>query len=359
MGDSHPLLTALVSGMASGVLLVMGLVTWRSALSSQVRYATLAFALSGVAWLITEAPALCAEIGPLHLPLLILAYPVAGFFWLFVLAVVEDRRIKPLMLAPAVVLALSGPLLGLTEPPLGDLVWSARNGLGAVLALHAALVVLRGWRGDLVEGRRRLRAILVGVACLYAVTMIAAGFINRANPEGPWLAITASRAGGGLIVGALALALTLLSLQARPTTLGAARRLEPKVEDPRIKAADRRLVEQLNDLMAEGIWRREGLTIGDLSAALAAPEHRLRRLINQRLSHRNFADFINGYRIEAAKLRLADPSEARTTVAVIAFDLGFGSLGPFNRAFKTATGATPSEWRRDALLASPKLNETV
>jgi AraC-like DNA-binding protein len=359
MADSHPLLTALVSGMASGVMLVMGLVIWRSALSTHVRYATLAFALSAVAWLITESPALCAEIGPADLPLLVVAYPVGGLFWLFVLAVFDDRPIKPLMLAPALALVLSGPLLRLTEPPLFDLVWFGRNGMGAVLALHAALVVLRGWRGDLVEGRRRLRAILFGVACLYTVAMVGAGFINRANPEGPWLAITASRAGGGLIVGGLALALSLLSLQVRPATFGAARRLEPKVEDPRGEAADRRLIEQLIGLMGGGIWGREGLTIGDLASALEAPEHRLRRLINQRLGHRNFADFVNGYRIEAAKLRLADAGEARTTVAVIAFDLGFGSLGPFNRAFKAATGATPSEWRRDALLASPELNETV
>ena len=69
---------------------------------------------------------------------------------------------------------------------------------------------------------------------------------------------------------------------------------------------------------------------------------------------------MNGHRIEAAKRRLADPAEARTTVAAIAFELGYGSLGPFNRAFRAATGATPTEWRRQALgAASPILEETV
>jgi AraC-like DNA-binding protein len=33
-------------------------------------------------------------------------------------------------------------------------------------------------------------------------------------------------------------------------------------------------------------------------------------------------------------------------VSTIAFDLGFASLGPFTRAFKEATGLTPSEWRK-------------
>ena len=111
--------------------------------------------------------------------------------------------------------------------------------------------------------------------------------------------------------------------------------------DARAEAAERVMPGKLNDLMAAGAWRREGLTIGALAGELGEPEHRLRRLINRRLGHRNFADFVNGYRIEAAKPRLGDPAEARTTVAAIAFDLGYGSLGPFNRAFRAATGATP------------------
>jgi AraC-like DNA-binding protein len=66
---------------------------------------------------------------------------------------------------------------------------------------------------------------------------------------------------------------------------------------------------------------------------------------------------VNSYRIEAAKRRLADPAEARSTVAAIAFDLGYGSLGPFNRAFRIATGSTPTEWRREALAGSPDLQK--
>ena len=119
------------------------------------------------------------------------------------------------------------------------------------------------------------------------------------------------------------------------------------------------MLESLNGLMAAGSWRREGLTIGGVAQELEVPEHRLRRLINQRLDHRNFADFVNSYRIEAAKARLADPQAARTTVAAIAFEVGYGSLGPFNRAFRLATGNTPTEWRRQALSHSPDPNEAV
>ncbi len=106
--------------------------------------------------------------------------------------------------------------------------------------------------------------------------------------------------------------------------------------------------------MATEPWRRERLAIGQLAQELGLTEHRLRRLINSRLGYRNFADFLNARRVEAAKQRLASPTDARTTVAVIAFDLGYGSLGPFNRAFRAATGATPTEWRRQALAETVK-----
>ena len=73
--------------------------------------------------------------------------------------------------------------------------------------------------------------------------------------------------------------------------------------------------------------------------------HRLRRLINGVLGHRNFADYVNGRRIEAAKVALASPDLALKSISTIAYDLGFASLGPFNRAFRAAAGVTPTEWR--------------
>ena len=44
--------------------------------------------------------------------------------------------------------------------------------------------------------------------------------------------------------------------------------------------------------------------------------------------------------------RLADPAYDSTPILSIALGLGYDSIGPFNRAFKTKTGQTPSEFRR-------------
>jgi AraC-like DNA-binding protein len=153
------------------------------------------------------------------------------------------------------------------------------------------------------------------------------------------------------------LAGSFVFLEARTAIFGrAAPASTAPMDAPRLDPADRITLEKLAEAMDKGrAWKDENVNIGSLAEKVGVPEHRLRRLINDNLGHRNFAAFVNTRRIEAAKQTLADPTQARTTVAAIAFELGFGSLGPFNRAFKEATGKTPTQWRRDALeIASPK-----
>ena len=354
MADSV-LISAFVHGLAAGAMLVMALVVGFSRLSGHVRLAAALTATSVAVWLLSEQPALFSAVGDNWL-LCALNYPVGGLFWLFVLTIFADARVTPLTLAPAAILMVSGFVMRVSTPPTFDMIWGARNLFGALLAVHAAVVVLQGRKDDLMEGRRRFRGLLLSVLCAYVLVEVAAGFAFRAGDDPRWLFVTVGRPGGGVIMTLLALGLTLVFLQVRPAVFGVQRR-DPG-PDLRAETADRLMVEKLNRLMAAEGWRREGLTIGDLAADLELPEHRLRRLINQRLGHRNFTDFVNGHRIEAAKQRLADPAEARTTVAAIAFDLGYGSLGPFNRAFRAATGATPTDWRRRALAgAAPELEE--
>ena len=92
-------------------------------------------------------------------------------------------------------------------------------------------------------------------------------------------------------------------------------------------------------------YRDETLTVAGLAAQLGEPEYRLRRIVNGALGHRNFAAFLNGYRLAEVKAALADPEQREVPILTIALDSGFGSLGPFNRAFREAEGTTPSAWR--------------
>ena len=74
-------------------------------------------------------------------------------------------------------------------------------------------------------------------------------------------------------------------------------------------------------------------------------EHVLRRAINRRLGYRNFNEFLHDYRLAHIAHRLADPAERHLPVLTIALDSGYGSIGPFNRAFKARFGVTPSQFR--------------
>jgi AraC-like DNA-binding protein len=115
-----------------------------------------------------------------------------------------------------------------------------------------------------------------------------------------------------------------------------------------LSTADEVLRQKLLDSMDAGYYRQTGLTIRQLADKLRYPEHQLRRLINGHLRYRNFSAFLNSYRIGEARAKLVDPESVRLPVLTIALDLGYASLGPFNRAFKAMTGMTPSEYRQSA-----------
>jgi AraC-like DNA-binding protein len=353
----NPLIDPFVRGIAVGALLVIGLAVWNSSVSRHARIATVAAMLSLAAWVICESPLWEAMGRPLLL--LALSFPVGGFFWLFVTAVFEERPITPARLLAVAAPLATGTLMNMTSEPLSRTLWFAHNTLGGLLVLHAGFIIARGWRGDLIESRRRLRGLVFGAAALFGMVEVVLSLSGQWFRGAPLHAFVVSGSWGAVAMAVLSLAAAALLLSGRPSLYGASRRAEART-DARSEAADRQLLGKLQGFMEQGGWKSEGLTIGAVAQSLETPEHQLRRLINRRLGHRNFADFVNGHRIEAAKARLADPAEARTTVAVIAFDLGYGSLGPFNRAFRAATGSTPTEWRRQALSeTSPILEDAV
>jgi AraC-like DNA-binding protein len=121
-----------------------------------------------------------------------------------------------------------------------------------------------------------------------------------------------------------------------------------------LSPAEHVLKQKLDAAMADAVYREPGLTIGTLADRLGTPEHRLRALINRRLGYRNFSAFLNAHRIAEAQALLADPARVDLPVLTIAMDLGYGSLAPFNRAFREATAQTPTDFRRAAIVGPEK-----
>ena len=124
------------------------------------------------------------------------------------------------------------------------------------------------------------------------------------------------------------------------------------------------LHEKLISAMDDGAYRTTGLTIAALADRLETPEHRLRALINLKLGYRNFSAFLNRHRIAEAREVLVAKDSVDLPVLTIAMDLGYNSLATFNRAFRSETGTTPSEYRRlglsdeavDAMIAEADQN---
>jgi AraC-like DNA-binding protein len=100
---------------------------------------------------------------------------------------------------------------------------------------------------------------------------------------------------------------------------------------------------QVKELMVEGFYRQENLTLKHLALAMETPEYKVRAIINKELGYRNFNEFINEYRInEAAQRLLAEPD---TPISNIALDVGYRTLSSFNRAFRKEKDTTPTAFR--------------
>ena len=216
-----------------------------------------------------------------------------------------------------------------------------------LIVLHALSLTLSGRPDDLIERRRSFRLFFVVIVSLQvaAVLLVELTLGNAAPPR--WLELS------NIIIIAvltLGLAIPMLRLNAEFFEVKASAASKRQEDEPgKLGAAYSVLRDKLLSLMDDGYFRETGLTIRMLAEQLNYPEHQLRRLINGHLGYRNFSAFLNDYRIHEARIQLVEPERARTPVLTIALELGYASLGPFNRAFKAKTNMTPTEYRETNL----------
>lgn len=89
------------------------------------------------------------------------------------------------------------------------------------------------------------------------------------------------------------------------------------------------------------------ISLVKLAAQFNVSPHQLSYIINNGFNE-NFFQFINRYRIEAAKKMILDPDMNHLNFIGIAFEVGFNSKTVFNTTFKKLTGQTPSEFKKNA-----------
>jgi AraC-like DNA-binding protein len=266
-----------------------------------------------------------------------------GLFWLFARTWFNDRQrlerwavaLIALSIANIIVMQLS---FRHSEPV--NLLSGTFFRIGMLGFASAGLwEAWRGRDGDLVETRRHLRPRIIAAVGVYVI-LIAAVEIAVYNYGAPvWMARSV---GSSIAVITLLFCAAMFGMR-QPDLFGAV--AKPAANAP-VQPADEGLTRRLLDHMqAELPHRDETMSIARLAAQLGEQEYRLRRHINGAMGHRNFAAFLNGYRLAEVKAALADPTQRDVPIITIALDAGFGSLGPFNRAFREAEGMTPSEFR--------------
>jgi len=94
----------------------------------------------------------------------------------------------------------------------------------------------------------------------------------------------------------------------------------------------------------EHVYLNPLLKLDIVASRLSISEKQVSNLLNQHIG-KNFNDFVNEYRVNEAKRKLADPACRHFTISAIGYDCGFNSLATFQRVFKQVTGLTPSQYQ--------------
>jgi AraC-like DNA-binding protein len=292
------------------------------------------------------APPYRFEVGAWRPVLNLMRNTTPGLVMILVHRLFVDRRRLPAwaLAAFAVQVFLEEPIKWLfpatrNMPWLADVAPTLLQTLFAVAALYWTLA---GWRVDLIEARRRGRAVVVVVIL---VNVLASSLLLRVVIPGQ--SILNYQTHLVLMVYNLLLAAFLvLRLHGADVDryLDPAR---PPAPDARPAGGREGLARVVALMESEHLYREPGLSLRRLADRARLPEYRLRRLIHEELGYRNFNAYLHAYRVREACALLADADQARTPILTIALSVGYQSLNTFNRGFRETTGVTPSAFRAD------------
>lgn len=299
--------------------------------------------LSIVGYLVTSNSELQSSVSLLMPFMTLLALSVPYCVWLFARAIFEASWPHRVIVVTVAMVGIGVWIIHLSamtqESVLVNVSGAVMRVVGVVIVAHALWLAAKGHPDDLVERRRAFRLFFIAAISAQVIAVLIVELVWVGSEPPAWLSqvniIMIAILTVGLAIPLLRLNTEFFAVDVRPN--GGVR-----------SAVDSVYRNKLIELMDSGYFKETGLTISVLARRLNYPEHQLRRLINGRMGYRNFSAFLNSHRIAAAKEQLADSVLVRTPILTIALDLGYASLGPFNRAFKESTGMTPTEFRRRA-----------
>jgi AraC-like DNA-binding protein len=140
--------------------------------------------------------------------------------------------------------------------------------------------------------------------------------------------------------------LTIEETQHKPLSLN------EQIEEPdQAKFIDKSKEKEVNTFLLQSIielveqeqlYLNPELTIADIAGRLNFSTKTISQTINLGLQ-KSFSTFINQYRVNVFKERLASGKHKHLSILGLAFECGFNSKSSFNRIFKEVTGHVPKE----------------
>lgn len=272
-------------------------------------------------------------------------------FWLVSMALFRGERsvrFRHLLLAAGVALLIAihrgSAMHAEASPPVLTVVIDALLTLTSTSLLALSfLEPLRGWSPQWkpVERRMRLSFIALYGGSVLSTTLL--GALANAFPAlSPWRASVVALCASVMIV------FTHFALRHRRRVPAPSNERDhppsrklvaaPCEDDVRLAALLQHHLEVLQ------VYREPDLRVAELAVRLGTVEHRLSKLIPQRLGEKNFNQLLNRYRVAHACKLLAMP-DGFENILHVSGESGFASLGPFNRAFKARVGCTPTVYR--------------
>ncbi len=98
-------------------------------------------------------------------------------------------------------------------------------------------------------------------------------------------------------------------------------------------------------MTADQLYLDASLSLPKLAKHIAVSPSYISQTLNEHMGM-NFFDYVNHYRVAAAKIQL---SSTETTVLEIAMNVGFNAKSSFYTAFKKETQLTPLQYRQQHL----------
>ncbi|GBL05219.1 AraC family transcriptional regulator [Glaciecola sp. KUL10] len=212
----------------------------------------------------------------------------------------------------------------------------------AITILSSGMLILAFWEGYRVL--KHATAILRKISIVYLSSLITgivsvmliAAALPRDLSEGvgrDWLVVFAYT---------LILSISHVLIHFRQFQIGKKLR-----ESNSVTQEETNLAEHIQTLLIEDKrFLEPNLRVAGIARELDVPEYRIRTIMQNHFSAKNFNHYINQMRVEHAKSILSAPDKQDWSVLVVGIESGFSSAAPFTRVFKEFTGLTPGQYRK-------------